>query len=142
MVNWKLDLTHFFINEATRKLIPAQKRLIETKRGVSLDSAPHNKPATVKKKGFDHWLRDSGELKKNVFQYKASKTSLTLYASDAKHTKGPLYSELIDWHTQTYSGLFETLPRGSAFPVRLAKEVHKQATPQIYKMFTSRFNGR
>jgi len=136
------DLTHFFIREATRSLIPAQKRLIATKRGVALDDAPHNKPSTIKQKGFDHWLYETGETKKNVFKYKAGRRSLTLYASDDQHSKGPAYSSLIDWHTQNYSGLFQQLPHGSAFPVRLAKEIYKQVKPKIYKEFVRKFNAR
>ena len=142
-MRWKLDLRNFFSNEARRNLIPAQKRLIETKRGVALDSAPDNAPATVKRKGgLNHWLKDTGETKRNVFQFEAGRTKLTLYASESHHKKWPTYAQLIEWHTKKYSGLFQTLPRGSAFPVRLAREVQRQAKTQIYKMFKAKFNVR
>ena len=135
MHEWNLDLTNFFVNEARRNLIPAQRRLISTKRGVLLDNAPRNKPATVKAKGFDHWLYETGKTKQNAFDYKAGKINLTLFASQERHPKGPTYEQLIGWHTDRYSGLFTQLPVGSAFPGRLANEVVKQMKAQLGKVF-------
>ena len=146
-MNFELKLKDFFIQESRKNLIPAQKRLLENKRGVKLDNAPSNKPSTIKRKGFDHWLKDTGKTKENAFEFSATDTTLSLFVSEKPHPKSPnvTYRDLLDWHTDRYSGFYEQLPQGSLFPVRLYKEVQRQIVPQIDKGFTDawkKFGGK
>lgn len=144
--NFKLDLKKFFLNEG-KIIVKSLKRLISVKQGVKLDRAPSNKGATIKKKGFDHWLLSTGELKRLGIKFKATKDYLLIFASGKRHsgkikTKGgikkktgyiPTHRELINWHTENYSGLFGELPANTKTFDRMEKELTKQLKEHLNK---------
>jgi len=80
-----LDLTKFFRKEAP-KIIGSYKRLMTMKRGILQDAAPPNAPATIRKKGKDHWLVDTGETKSKGFDYRVSSTRLLIFGSGRRHS--------------------------------------------------------
>lgn len=155
-----VDFTQFFKREAEKNIIgdetthsPTYRSLIaRMKKGIRMDAAPGNDPETIKRKGKDHWLVDTGETIRKMFGVKASKYNLEVYAKDIKHSgrhsyftkKGgrviktaraknrPTYQQLMEWHNKDrYSGIFGQLPAGSQFPKRFAEEAKRQIIPQI-----------
>lgn len=81
----KLDFTRFFQQEAPR-LIGHYKRLLTIKRGVMNDNAPPNAPATIRKKGKNHWLVDTGETKTHGFDFRVKPKRLLIFASGNRHS--------------------------------------------------------
>lgn len=145
-MNLHFNLYNFLRREG-ETLIKSYQRLIQTRKGISLDSAPHNAAATVKRKGKDHWMVDTGKLKRSGFKMMAWPMRLKVYASPEVHTHGKkrdvTYEDLFIWHNQghagkTYSGVFNKFPAGSRFPERLSAEVYKQMRPQLEKAFSRR----
>ena len=129
----KINLKSFFEREA-KILIKAYKNLMSRRQGVRLDSAPHNKASTIKRKGKDHWLVDSGNLRDKGFESKTTKISLEVYASRKPHKNrnDVSYEELFKLHNQKgYSGIFGELPVGSGLEKRLIKELDAQIIPQL-----------
>lgn len=150
----KVRLRPFFEREA-KTLTREYKKLITTRKGVSLDKAPNNAAATIKQKGFNHWLVNTGETKNKGFRHKAHNKGFKVFANPAKHSGRYLYvkhkngepvetvikrsknskatyEDIFDWNNQkNYSGVFEFLPVGSRMPQRLDKELAKQIQPQI-----------
>jgi hypothetical protein len=133
-----IDLKRFFKKEIKKNILgtyktpyPTYRSLMRMKKGVRLDHAPSNKPSTIKKKGFDHWMVETGELATHGFVYSTKPLSLLISASQRKHSSKyanpPSYHNLFNWHNQHgYSGIFEKLPVGSQFPKRLEKEIMRQ----------------
>jgi len=80
-----VNLKVFFDKEA-KGIIASYRRLLTMKQGVSLDPAPHNAPATIRKKGKDHWLVDTGETKREGFEFITTPNRLVIYASGKKHS--------------------------------------------------------
>ena len=62
MIQLKFNLRNFLAREG-HTLIKSYQRLMQVKQGISLDPAPHNAAATIKRKGKDHWMVDTGKLK-------------------------------------------------------------------------------
>ena len=149
----QINLKRFFLKEIKRNIIgtvgqsaPSYKSLVyKHKQGILLDSAPSNALSTIRRKGRDHWMRDTGDLAKNGFGFWAKAHTMRVYASQKRHsgkstyiTKSgkkkiykkkapPTYYKLFSWHNaQGYSGVFQQLPKGSQFPKRLEKELLKQ----------------
>jgi hypothetical protein len=152
MAKFKLNLKSFFAKEGNT-IVKSYKRLLSTKRGVENDSAPPNAASTVKKKGFSHWLQDTGETKKEGFKSKTTSSRLLIFASGKRHsgkyTSGgkrktrsgskPTYRELFEYHNKDrYSGVFGQLPVGSNTIKKLDKEVTKQLNEYIDKNFPKR----
>lgn len=151
-----MNLKEFFEREA-RNIVKTQKSLLTNKKGVAQsDQAPHNAASTIKRKGFDHWLKATDETRKNVFQFETTPSRMTLFASEEKHsgrypymTKSgkkigqaknpPKYSQLIEWHTRTYSGFYRGIPAGSQFPQRLKAEIVRQLGNNIQTRFRKFF---
>ena len=150
----KINLRKFFRIEAIKNIIgkpntrfPTYKSLLNKKKGIRLDNAPDNAQSTKKAKGKNHWMVSSGNTMKNGFKYEAKPRSLRVYASQAKHklSKKVTYEQIFKWHnkggdpsakynkSERYSGIFQKLPVGSKFPVRLVREVGKQIGPQMAK---------
>lgn len=136
-----------FLQREGLTLIKSYKRLMAVKQGISLDAAPHNAASTVKRKGKDHWMVDTGKLKRQGFKMQAWPMRLKVYASTDVHTHGKkravTHEDLFQWHNQghagkTYSGVFNKFPAGSRFPERLSTEVFKQMRPQVEKAFSRR----
>ena len=148
-----INLKSFFQKEIKRNIVgttgqsaPSYKSLVHRhKKGVLLDRAPSNALSTIKKKGRDHWMRDTGDLAKNGFGSWAKKHTMRVYASQTRHSglstyvkkdgkkvkhkkkNPPTYYQLFSWHNaQGYSGVFQQLPKGSQFPKRMEKEIMKQ----------------
>lgn len=138
---FKLNLREFFIKEAAI-LVKSYKSLMSQGRGVKMDAAPSNAASTIKSKGKNLWLVNTGETKNRGFESDATENSMTVEASGKRHSgnylyKGkkkrhtganPTYEELFEFHNQkNYSGIFgDKLPVGSQLPKRLEKEVKKQ----------------
>ncbi|MCF7801088.1 MAG: hypothetical protein K9N34_03625 [Candidatus Marinimicrobia bacterium] len=80
-----LDFTDFFRKEAPR-LIGQYKRLLTVKRGIANDAAPPNAPRTIRKKGKDHWLVDTGETHDRGFDYRVQPKRLLIFASGKRHS--------------------------------------------------------
>lgn len=144
MIQLKFNLRNFLAREG-QTLIKSYQRLIQVRQGISLDPAPHNADATVKRKGKNHWMVDTGKLKRSGFKVLAWPMRLKVYASTDIHTRGKKrdvsYEDLFLWHNQghvgkSYSGVFNKFPVGSRFPDRLSVEVYKQMRPQLEKAFT------
>ena len=146
----RINLKKFFTKEAVRNIIgkpttnfPTYKSLIQKKKGIRLDKAPKNAKSTIKRKGNDHWLVETGATMKNGFKYTAKQRSLRVYASQDKHPKKvkkkPTYKQIFEWHNaERYSGVFQKLPVGSKFPDRLVREVGRQIMPQMNKYLKNR----
>lgn len=143
-----ISLRAFFTKEA-KNLISTYKRLISNRQGIDLDDAPSNAPSTVAKKGFNHWMVETFELKDKGFNSKINDNGFSVFASKRTHTtkrgrklpsKIPTYEDLFTWHNaKKYSGVFgNRMPKGSQFYQRLVKEVYKQLQPQIAREFTRR----
>ena len=124
----------FFTKEG-KNLIRQYQRLITIGRGVKNDDAPHNKPSTVKKKGKDAWLQNTGETKKSGFKMRATDNRLLVFASGDRHSGGrATYREIFEWHNaKGYSGVFGQLPVDSKMPERFSREVHRQLNEHIKK---------
>jgi hypothetical protein len=146
-----LNLKAFFEKEA-KNIVATQKRLLSNKKGVAMDFAPHNAVSTAKAKGFDHWLKATDETRKNAFQYETAPNRMTLYASDKPHSgkrmyKGqikqgkshPKFEQLIEWHTDEYSGFYKGIPAGSQFGERLKTEIHRQLDVTVKTRFKKFF---
>lgn len=142
-----------FLNREGQTLINSYKRLIATRKGISLDPAPHNAPATIKRKGFDKWMVHTDKLRRNGFKMLAWPMRLKVYASTDVHsvrvskrtgkTWTVTHEQLFLYHNQghpekRYSGVFSKFPAGSRFPDRLSAEVYKQMKPQLEKEFKRR----
>lgn len=80
-----VNLKVFFDKEA-KTIIASYKSLLTKKQGVSLDPAPKNAPATIRKKGKDHWLVDTGETRREGFAFITQPTRMVIYASGKKHS--------------------------------------------------------
>jgi len=154
----KLNFSKFFQKEA-KNLASQYKRLLSNKQGVMIgtagriDSAPHNRPFTIMKKGFDHWLVATGETRDKGILFKSGKWFMTVFASDKQHSgkymdkrkirepgpdspSPPTYKELFERHNTAdgrYSGIFGGMPKGTAFFQRFQKEFERQLIPQIKK---------
>ncbi len=136
-----INLKKFFTKEAKKNIIgkpntvfPTYKSLLNRKKGIRLDKAPKNKESTIKQKGKDHWLVDTGKTMRNGFKFTAKKRSLRIFANPSRHSLGKkaTYKNIFDWHNaERYSGVFQKLPVGSKFPERMVTEVGKQIMPQI-----------
>lgn len=160
---FKLKLKNFFIKES-KTLIKSYKGLISKKKGVAMDRAPSNKPSTVKKKGKDHWLVDTGETKERGFAFQATDTKMRVFAPDEKHSgrstyitrrggqptgkkiyksmNPPTYLQLFAWHNTAggrYSGVFQKVPVGSLLFDRLDTEIEKQFNSYIKNDFIKKF---
>ena len=160
---FKLKLKNFFIRES-QTLIKSYKSLISRKQGVALDKAPSNKPSTVKKKGKDHWMLDTGELKNKGFAFQTTNTKMKVYAPNISHSgrstyitrKGgqpigkkiykskspPTLRQLFEWHNTAdgqYSGIFQRVPVGSKLFDRLDTEIEKQFNSYIKNDFIKNF---
>ena len=137
---FKLDMLPFFTIEAP-KIIRSYKNLLNKKQGVRLDQAPSNKASTIKKKGKDHWFKDSGKTIQKGFDSIANKLKLVIFASKNRHTKArrkdpPTYEKLFQYHNTAnnrYSGVFGSLPVGSKTLQRMNKEMTKQVQTFIFK---------
>jgi len=139
---FKLDLRDFFEVEGD-KIIRAYKGLLRKKRGIAQDDAPSNEPSTVKRKGFNHWMKDTGKTISRGFQKLVpSKTKLIVQASPLKHPKRSdvSYHDIFDLHNKvdkktgkSYSGVFGQLPVGSRTIQRMNKEMIKQVDKHILK---------
>jgi len=136
-----------FLQREGLTLIKSYQRLMATRKGISLDPAPNNAASTIKRKGKNHWMVDTGKLKRQGFKMLAWPMRLKVYASEDVHTRGKkravTYEDLFNWHNQghdgkRYSGVFDKFPAGSKFPDRLSTEVYKQMRPQIEKEFNRR----
>lgn len=126
----KYNFKVFFEKEA-KILIRKYKSLITQKRGIRDDSAPANKPSTIKQKGFDHWLLDTGDLRANGFDSDAQSMELTVFAKKERHRGSRVsYEQLFEWHTKKYSGIFG-LPIGSQFQQRLYREYFRQTQEHL-----------
>jgi hypothetical protein len=144
-----INLKKFFKKEIKKNILgtyktpyPTYRSLMRMKKGVRLDHAPHNAPSTIKKKGFDHWMVETGELAKDGFEYSTKPLAMLIVASHKKHSSKyknpPSYHSLFYWHNQHgYSGIFERLPVGSQFPKRLEKEVLRQMKKALVKQAKS-----
>jgi len=132
--NFKLKLKPFFSKEG-KNTIRQYQRLITIGRGVRNDDAPHNKPSTVKKKGKDAWLQNTGETKRSGFKMRATDNRLIVFASGDKHSSGrATYRQIFEWHNQKgYSGVFGQLPVDSKMPERFGKEVQRQFDKHLKK---------
>jgi len=128
----KLNLLKFFQKES-KTLISTYKRLISTGKGIKNDSSPK------KKKGGGVWLKATGETNTKGYGFKATRTSMSVFALEEKHsgntTRGykqknpPTYKDIFNYHNQArgWSGVFGSkLPVGTKFPERLVKEAGKQ----------------
>lgn len=148
-----INLKSFFKKEIKRNIIggrnqgaPSYKSLVyKLKKGILLDPAPSNALSTIKRKGRDHWMRDTGDLSQHGFGSWAKPHTMRVYASQKRHSgkstyitksgkkrirkskKPPTYYQLFSWHNaKGYSGIFQQLPKGSQFPKRMEKEILKQ----------------
>jgi len=150
VIQLKFNLRNFLAREG-HTLIKSYQRLMQVKQGISLDPAPHNAAATIKRKGKDHWMIDTGKLKRSGFRMLTWPMRLKVYASTDIHTRGKKrdvsYEDLFLWHNQghigkRYSGIFNKFPAGSRFPERLSTEVYRQMRPQLEKAFTRRIKAK
>ncbi len=135
--NFKLKLKPFFTKEG-KNLIRQYQRLITIGRGITNDSAPHNKPSTIKKKGKDAWLQNTGDTKRSGFKMRATDNRLIVFASGQKHSSGrATYRQIFEFprvgNKTTYSGVFGQLPVDSKMPERFGKEVHRQFEAHLKK---------
>lgn len=152
MIRLHFNLRNFLRQEGAT-LVRSYQRLIATRKGISLDPAPHNAPSTVKRKGKDHWMVHTGTLKRDGFKMQAWPMRLKVYASTEVHsrrvskrtgrTHTVTHEQLFLYHNQghpdkPYSGVFNKFPAGSRFPERMSREVYKQMRPQLEKAFTKR----
>ncbi|QDP50135.1 MAG: hypothetical protein Unbinned4311contig1001_25 [Prokaryotic dsDNA virus sp.] len=125
---FKLNLLQFFQKES-KNLIKTYKRLISRGQGIELDSSPK------KKTGSGVWMKATGETNTKGYGYKATRTSMSVFALDKKHSGNtirgykqknpPTYKDIFSYHNQVrgWSGVFgNKLPAGSKFPQRLVKE--------------------
>ncbi len=135
-----IKLKSFFERESTI-FINQIKTKISQKKGIDNDPAPQNKPSTVKRKGKNHWLFDTGETKKNAFKKSASNTGFIIRLSNKRHsgtrntpagkrkykTKAR-YSDIMDWvgADERYSGAVLAFTKGSRFRDRLTRVTHRQ----------------
>ncbi|MBL4896304.1 MAG: hypothetical protein JKY75_05470 [Erythrobacter sp.] len=156
MARIKLNFKIFFTKEAKKNIIgkpttsyPTYASLLNSKRGINLDSAPRNKKSTIKTKGKDHWLVSTKETMKKGIKFGAQPLRLSVFASGKKHSgkylyaggskrgkskNPPTYRSLFRWHNQEhYSGIFNKLPRGSQFFKRLQKECDRQVERELKK---------
>lgn len=159
-MKFQLDLTRFFEKEC-KTLIASYKGLLTRKQGIALDNAPSNKESTIKRKGKDHWLVDTGETRRKGFLSEANRLKMKVYANTAKHsgrstymTKSegkkiyvkkdpPTYEQIFLWHNTAndrYSGIFQMIPAGSKLFERLDKEINKQVQDQIKKNIADKYS--
>ncbi len=159
----KLDFKKFFIKES-KNLIKYYKLFMKKKQGLNYDDAPSNKPSTVKKKGKDHWLVDTGETMQKGFKYRAKRLGMLVFASGQKHSgrstyikrkdgkpagkkinkskNPPRLRQIFEWHNKkNYSGVFGELPKGSAMHARFDKEANKQVQVAIEKAMRDSVKG-
>lgn len=152
MIKLQFNLRPFLAGEGV-KLISAYKRLMQVKQGVSLDPAPNNAPSTVRRKGKDHWMVDTGKLKRSGFKSQSWPMRLRVFASPEIHsirtskrsgkTWRVTHEQLFLYHNQghpekRYSGVFNKFPAGSNFPDRFSREVYRQMRPQLEREFMRR----
>ena len=139
---FKLDLTTLFTQEA-KNIISAYKSLLTRRIGTRGDAAPSNKPSTIKRKGKDHWMVDSGNTKNSGFLSKVGKTIMSIFASQQRHKNRPdvSYEKLFQLHNTAngrYSGVFGQAPAGSKIFERMDKEIVKQTNKFIEKRLPKR----
>ena len=103
MAGLRYDFTAFFAKEV-KTFIRKYKSLITQKRGIDEDDAPRNEPSTAKRKGFNHWLVHTGELRRSGFESKAGRMEASIFASKKTHTSKyknpPTFEDLFAWHTK------------------------------------------
>jgi len=134
---FRLNLMQFFLQEA-KTLISQYKSLLTRRLGVGRDTAPRNKPSTIKRKGFDHWLVDSGDTKRKGFLSTVTRLTMRVFASKQRHkNRGDVsYEKLFELHNTAgdrYSGIFGSVPYGSKIFIRMDKEIVKQTNKFIAK---------
>lgn len=132
-----------FFQVESKTVIKSYKNLLSRKLGVRLDQAPSNKPSTIKRKGRDHWFKDSGKSIRKGFSSVVTRLRMVIFASKEKHPNRSdvSYEKLFLLHNTAdgrYSGVFGQLPVGSKMFQRLDKEVNKQVQLHIAKKLPKR----
>ena len=139
---FKLNLTQLFTQEA-KNIISSYKSLLSRRLGTRLDQAPSNKPSTIKRKGFDKWMVDSGNTKDKGFLSKVTKITMSIFASKQRHTNRSdiSYEKLFQLHNTAsgrYSGVFGQAPVESKIFERMDREINRQVQKFITKRLPKR----
>lgn len=100
----KLNLKAFFQKEV-KNLRTQYRKLLTLKQGINYDQAPHNGPATIARKGKDHWMKDTGELYDNGFVIEARKLGMTIRASKKHHSGRSTYMGVPGGHVGQKPGV-------------------------------------
>lgn len=77
-----------------RALVATMKRSITQKKSLSGAPAAPNAPATVRRKGKDHRMMDTGHYYRRALTVSARKKGLLIDLNTAKHPSGPTYEEI------------------------------------------------
>jgi len=93
------------LEQEAKKLVSTYRKLLTKKQGIKKDPAPHNKPATIARKGKDHWLVDTGETKNKGFLFRAGSNYIIVTASNALHSGKYTYMGVPEGHIGQKKGV-------------------------------------
>ena len=79
-----LDLTKA-LQQACRFIIDDLQARIENKVDINGNPVLPNAKSTIKKKGFDHRMKDSGNFIRHAFRFSAKRTVASIFINRGKH---------------------------------------------------------
>lgn len=111
------------------ELLADLRRMVMQKKDVQGNDAPENKDSTIIKKGFGHWMFDSGAYVDNAFIATSDNNSATVELSTDTHPKAKewTYKDIGLFHSQNHCPQFgisnQIKERGAQYRFWLGKDI-------------------